>query len=96
MVYVMVYIALDKAFFFSSTRKYYIGTSFIRRFIISIAPDKRGYLHTIFLISAQKHILWVLISTTEYPYHIFSCRNKKNIGTFRMKKAPYLELLDDF
>ena len=27
----------------------------------SIATDKRGYLHNIFLISPQKHKLWVLI-----------------------------------
>ena len=26
-----------------------------------IATDKRGYPHTIFLISRQKHMLWVLI-----------------------------------
>ena len=28
----------------------------------------------------------------EYPQHTFSYRNKKNIGTFQMKKVPYLEL----
>ena len=28
----------------------------------------------------------------EYPQHMFSWRNKKNINTFQLKKAPYLEL----
>ena len=29
--------------------------------VIIIATDKRGYPHNIFLISRQKHMLWVLI-----------------------------------
>ena len=29
--------------------------------LLSIATDKKGYPHNIFLISQQKHILWVLI-----------------------------------
>ena len=29
--------------------------------IVSIATDKRGYPHNIFLISQRKHMLWVLI-----------------------------------
>ena len=29
-----------------------------------IATDKRGYPHNIFLISPQKHMLWVLIRST--------------------------------
>ena len=35
----------------------------------------------IFLISAWKHMIWVLIwgACNEYPQHMFSCRNKKNI-----------------
>ena len=28
---------------------------------VSIAPDEREYPHNIFLISPQKHMLWVLI-----------------------------------
>ena len=28
----------------------------------------------------------------EYPQHMFSSRNKKNIDTFWLKKAPYQEL----
>ena len=27
----------------------------------------------------------------EYPQHTFLWRNKKNIGTFWLKKAPYME-----
>ena len=29
--------------------------------MLSIATDKRGYPHNIFLISPRKHMLWVLI-----------------------------------
>ena len=49
---------------------------------MGIAPDKRGYSHNTFLISPQKHMLWVLIgsaSSSEYTWHMFSWRNKKNI-----------------
>ena len=31
--------------------------------------------------------------SNEYPQRIFLWRNKKNINNFRLKKAPYLELL---
>ena len=31
-------------------------------------------------------------ASNEYPQHMFSLRNKKNISIFRMKKAPYLLL----
>ena len=31
-------------------------------------------------------------ASKEYPQYMFSCRNKKNIDTFWMKKVPYLEL----
>ena len=31
-------------------------------------------------------------ASNEYPQHMFSSRNKKDIGIFRMKKAPYLLL----
>ena len=81
--------------------------------LLSIATDKRGYPHIIFLISRRKHMLWVLIrsasmyvgeallmsthnihwgTSNEYPQHMFSSRNKKDISIFRMKKAPYLLL----
>ena len=29
-------------------------------------------------------------ASNEYPQHMFSSRNKKDISIFRMKKAPYL------
>ena len=95
----------------------------------SIATDKRGNPHNIFLISQRKHMLWVLIrsasasflflneniccgysleaprrgasnsleaprrgASNEYPQHMFSSRNKKDISIFWMKKAPYLLL----
>ena len=51
-----------------------------------------------FLISAQKHMSWVLIRSTsggasnEYSQHMFSWRNKKNISTFYLKKVSYLKL----
>ena len=31
-------------------------------------------------------------TSNEYPQHTFSSRNKKNINTFWLKKAPYQEL----
>ena len=33
------------------------------------------------------------ISSNEYPQNMFLLRNKKNISTFRLKKAPYIELI---
>ena len=48
-------------------------------FPLDIATDKRGYPH-IFLISPQKHMLWVLIrsaSANEYPRRMFLWRNKR-------------------
>ena len=41
----------------------------------NIAPDERGYLHNIFLISPQKRMLWVLIRSA-------LMRNKKISTTF--------------
>ena len=31
-------------------------------------------------------------ASNEYPQHMYSSRNKKNIDTFWLKKAPYQEL----
>ena len=31
-------------------------------------------------------------ASNEYPQHMFSSKNKKNIDTFLLKKAPYQEL----
>ena len=31
-------------------------------------------------------------ASNDYPQHMFSWRNKKDISIFRMKKAPYLLL----
>ena len=31
-------------------------------------------------------------ASIEYPQHMFSLRNKKDIGIFQTKKAPYLLL----
>ena len=65
---------------------------------VSIATDKRGYPHNMFLISLQKHMLWYSLeaprqgASIEYPQHMFSWRNKKDISIFRMKKVPYLLL----
>ena len=68
-----------------------------------IGLDKRRYQANSFLISWQKHMLWVLIrsaysleapwrgTSNEYPQHI-SSRNKKYKATFWLKKAPYQEL----
>ena len=51
---------------------------------MSIATDKRGYPHNIFLISRRKHMLWIL---SEYPQHMFSSRNKKNYQHFSDEKS---------
>ena len=40
------------------TRQYLVKKVF---HCVSIATDKRGYPHNIFLISRRKHMLWVLI-----------------------------------
>ena len=63
-----------------------------------IATDKRGYPHIIFLISPQNIGCGYSLeaphrgTSNEYPQHMFSWRNKKDISIFRMKKAPYLLL----
>ena len=65
---------------------------------IYIATDKRGYPHHIFLISQRKHMLWYSLeapqrgASNEYPQHMFSLRNKKDIDIFQMENAPYLLL----
>ena len=62
-----------------------------------IATDKRG-IHVIFFLFLHKYICCGYSleapprSTSEYPYHIFSWRNKKDISIFWMKKVPYLLL----
>ena len=62
------------------------------------ATDKRGYPHIIFIISARKHMLLVLIRSASLrpikisTHNMFLYRNKKNIDTFPMKKASYLEI----
>ena len=49
------------------------------------ASDKSRY-QKIFSLSLQELMLWVLIKTShrdatnEYPHHMFSCRNNKNIN----------------
>ena len=55
---------------------------------VIIVTDKRGYPHNIFLISLQKHMLWVLRgASNEYPQDMFLWRNGKKISIFWMKKG---------
>ena len=67
-------------------------------YTLDIATDRRGYPHNIFLISPQKICCGYSLeaprrgASNEYLQHMFSCRNKKDIRIFRMKKAPYLLL----
>ena len=66
------------------------------KYATAIGVDKGGFPVNIFLISPQKHMLWVLITrqgtSNEYPQHMFLWRNKKNINTFGLKKVPLLVL----
>ena len=64
---------------------------------LSSATDKRGYPHNIFLIDKNICCGYSLEvphwgTSNEYPQHMFSLRNKKDISSFRMKKVPYLLL----
>ena len=67
-----------------------------------IAPDKRGYLHNIFLISPWKHTLLYSLevpwqgTSIEYPQDMFSWINNENINTLGWKKIPYLEVWYNF
>ena len=60
---------------------------------IHIGLDKGGYPVNNLLISPRKHMLWYSLeaprrgASNEYPQHIFSLRNKKNINTFGLKKS---------
>ena len=60
---------------------------------VNIGLDKGGFPVNIFLISPQKHMLWYSLeaphrgASNEYPQHMFSWRNKKNINTFGLKIA---------
>ena len=55
----------------------------------NIPPDKAFFCQSksidIFLVSSQKHMLWYSLeaprrgASNEYPQHIFSWRNNKNI-----------------
>ena len=65
-----------------------------------IATDKRGYPHNIFLfLDEYIHVCCGYSleaprrgASNEYPQHMYSLRNKKDISIFRMKKVPYLFL----
>ena len=65
---------------------------------MNIALDKREYQIHIFLISPQKHTLWVFIrsaSSRRFEWvsqRIFSWRNKKNINNFWSKIESYPQL----
>ena len=59
----------------------------------------RGGIHIIFFLFLHKNICCGYSleaprrgASNEYPQHMFSWSNKKDISIFRMKKAPYLLL----
>ena len=63
-----------------------------------IATDKRG-IHIIFFLFLHKNICCGYSlevprrgASNEYPQHMFSWRNKKDISIFWMKKKPVLSL----
>ena len=65
---------------------------------MNIATDKRG-IHIIFFLFLNKNICCGYSleaprrgASNEYPQHMFSWWNKKDISIFWMKKAPYLLL----
>ena len=50
-------------------------------------------VYIIFLISAQKHILWVLVRTTsprQYPQSMFLSRKKKKISEYSSENFHFL------
>ena len=63
-----------------------------------IATDKRGYPHNIFLFLHENICCGYSLeaprrgASNEYPQHMFTWRNKKDISIFGRKKAPYLLL----
>ena len=59
----------------------------------------RGGIHIIFFLFLDENICCGYSleaprrgASNEYPQHMFSSRNKKDISIFPMKKAPYLLL----
>ena len=74
----------------------------ITNLTMNIGLDKSEYQVNSFLITRRKHMLWYSLeaprqcASNEYPQHMFSLRNKKNIDTFWWKKAPYQELCMNF
>ena len=66
--------------------------------IYIITPNQRGYQVNIFLISPQKHTLWVRLevphwgTSNAYSQHMFLWTNKKTISSLWLKKMSYLEL----
>ena len=63
------------------------------------APDKRGYPDKYFFLFLHENIYCGYSleapqrgASNEYPQHMFSCTNKKNINIFQLKKVLYLEL----
>ena len=69
-----------------------------KRVIIYIDPDKNGYLVNIFSSFSMKTCCGYSLeafpqgASNEYPQHMFSWRNKKNINTFELKKSSLSEL----
>ena len=72
--------------FRGDTRKILCCYPLLSRVMTSL--DKSGYRVNSFLISWGKHMLWYSLEvpcwgiSNEYPKHMFSSRNKKNIDTF--------------
>ena len=60
----------------------------------TIAPDRRGYPHNIFLISPQNHMLWIphLMNTTTFVF----MEKKGNYIYFSVEKKQHLIWCYDF
>ena len=78
-----------------------IGLLFIwSYFVDTIARDKRGYPHNIFLFLDENICCGYSLeaprqgTSNEYmsTHNMFLLRNKKDISSFQMKKVPYLLL----
>ena len=72
----------------------------VPREVLKTAASGLGFQHLprdLANVNARKimfdpYIMGTHLNSNEYPQHMFSCRKNKNIHTFWLKKAAYLEV----